>query len=515
MQALVSGGGRNGVDETLGFFAEVDASILAEMAEIAELHLPGFAGCRIGGRTTILRDLESGQFLVTCAVGDADVRNFLDSPVHGLFCERSAWLYSWVEARYLDRLAQFACKTGVELIAFKDAPERAAIWIAARLCESEVAKQASARVAASLAIPSHVLALAQRVCQAEGRAGAAVRFGDVSLVLRAGLVLARLSIEHPKWLAFATVRMRAGLLSAQFDAMAQLKQLARSRGASHAVWARLAAEGPRLLAARDMPEDQSCSVRDMLDKEWAAVVDWAKVRHWLRRTWCHLHPEMQAAISTIVSAYAYAGLLDIVEPLFRAMDAEATRRSGQFDGLTEIENEFRELKTALHSYVDACVIGGRRVILPRGVQAPSRHRWPDWVRWGHRFRNRWAFPFWVPLSKYTSEQFVAEALSTRADIEHEGQRMANCIAGYVGRCSAGQYVLYRISERGGKTVATYGAAIDVTTTADGRLEATGVVMDEVSGHATSPVDHAVEAFAAQLTGQIRLRLPCEVIEPSW
>ena len=35
MQALVSGGGRNGVDETLGFFAEVDASILAEMDEIA------------------------------------------------------------------------------------------------------------------------------------------------------------------------------------------------------------------------------------------------------------------------------------------------------------------------------------------------------------------------------------------------------------------------------------------------------------------------------------------------
>lgn len=80
-------------DATLGFFAEVDASIVAEMGEIAELHLAGFSGCRIGGRTTILRDLETGQFLVTGGVGEADVRHLLDSPVHGLFCERGAWLY--------------------------------------------------------------------------------------------------------------------------------------------------------------------------------------------------------------------------------------------------------------------------------------------------------------------------------------------------------------------------------------------------------------------------------------
>jgi len=512
MQASNSGGGWNGVDETLGFFAEVDASILAEMSEIAELHLPGFAGCRIAGRTTILRELESGQFLMTCAVGDADVRNFLDSPVHGLFCERNAWLYSWVEARYLDQLARFACKTGAELVAFKDTPERAAIWIAARLCESEAAKQASTRVATSLAIPSHLLALAQRVRQAESGAGAAVRFGDVSLVLRAGVVLERLSIEHPKWLALSSVSMRAGLLSAQFDAMAQLKRLARSRGASHAVWARLAADGPQVLAARDTPDDESCSVTDILNKEWDAVVDWAKARHWLRRTWCHFHPEMQATIATIVSAYA--GLLDILEPLFRAMDAEATRRSGQFDRLTEIENEFRELKTALHSYVDECVVGGDRVILPRRVQVPSRHRWPDWVRWGHRFRDRWAFPFWVPMAYYSNDNLVAEALSTRADIEQEGRRMGNCIAGYVHRCFTGRYVLYRIADHAGTSIATYGAVIDLMAYDDGHQIATGVVMDEVSGRHHAPVDRSVEVFADELTAQIRRHMPCVVTDPS-
>lgn len=514
MQASDSGGGRNGVDETLGFLAEVDASIVAEMAEITELHLPGFAGCRIGGRTTILRDLESGQFLVTCAVGEADLGHFLDRTFHGLFCERSAWLYSWVEARYRDRLTRFACETRAELIAFKDAPERAAIWIAARLCKTETAKQASARVAASLAVPSHALALAQRVRHGEGGAHGAVRFGDVSLVLRAGVALERLSIEHPKWLAFVGVRMRAGLLSMQFDAMAQLKRLARSSGASHAVWARLAAEGPQHVVKRGESDGDSCLRTDSLEKEWAGVLDVAKARHWLARTWHGFHPDMQSAISSIVSAYA--GCMDIVEPLFRALDAEAMRRSGQFEGLTEIENEFRCLKTALLSYVLACHDYGRRIALPRRLQAPSRHRWPDWVRWSHRFSNQWAFPFWVPLSRYSSGDFVAEALSTRADIEHEGQRMANCIAMHVNRCSAGHYVLYRISDRGGTTIATYGARIDVTTTTDGRRIATSVVMREaVFGHANSPVDHAVAVFAEQLTGQIRLRLPCEVIEPSW
>ncbi|MBK6727109.1 MAG: hypothetical protein IPG63_07585 [Xanthomonadales bacterium] len=513
MRASNLGSGRKGVDETLGFFAEVDASILAEMAEIAELHLPGFSGCRIGGRTTILRDLESGQFLVTCGVGEADVRHFLDSPIHGLFCERSAWLYSWVEARYRDRLARFACKTGPALIAFQDSPERAAIWIAARLSESEVAKQASARVAASLAIPSHALTLAQRVRQAEGSPSAAIRFGDVSVLLRAGMVLERLSIEHPKWLAFVTVRMRAGLLSTQFDAMAQMKRLAHSAGASHAAWARLATEGPQPLGALNESKHEVRSNTETLDQELTRIVDGAKARHWLGRTWHNLHPDMQAAIATIVSAYA--GCMDIVEPVLRALDAEATRRSALFDGLTEIENEFRELMICLLSYVVVCHDRGRRILLPRRVQVPSRHRWPDWVRWGHRFRIRRAFPFWIPLSTYAAGDFIAEALSTRADIEHEGQRMSNCIAGYVDRCSAGHYVLYRISDRGGSTVASYGATIDVSMTTDGRREATGVIMDEVSGHATSPVDHAVAVFAEQLTEQIRRRLPCEVVEPGW
>lgn len=326
-------------------------------------------------------------------------------------------------------------------------------------------------------------------------------------------MLERLSIEHLKWLTFVAGRMRARLLSTQVDAMAQLKCLAHSGGASHAAWARLATEGPQQLVALDESNNESRSHTEMLDKEWTGILDGAKVRHWRGRTWHNLHPDMKAAISTIVSAYA--GCMDIVEPMFRAMDAEAKRRSGQFDGLAEIENELRDLMSSLLSYVVACHDRGRRIILPRRVQAPSRHRWPDWVRWGHRFRNRWAVPFWVPLSTCSSGGFVAEALSTRADIEHEGQRMANCIAGYVNRCAAGHYVLYRISDRDGIRVVTYGAAIDVTTPTDGRREATGVVMGDVAGHANSPVGHAVSVFAEQLTGQIRRSLPCEVIEPSW
>ena len=513
MQALDSGGGRNGVDETLGFFAEVEAAILAEMSDISEFQAPGFAGCRIGKRTTILRDLESGQFLATCGGGSADARHFLESSFDGLFCERSAWLYSWVEARYRDLLAKFACKTGAELIAFTDAPDRAATWIAARLCETEIARHASDRVATSFSIPIPAHSLARTIRHAESSASEPVRFGDVSLALRASVILERLSIEHPKWLGFVTERMRAGILSTQIDAMSQVKNLARSRGASHAAWAKLSAEGPRDLVALDQSNDEARSHASLLDQELVNVVDGARVRHWLARTWCNLHPDMQAAISSVVSAYT--GTLEILEPAFRAMDTEMVHRRDQFDGPTGIENEFRGLMTPLLSYVVALRDGEQREAIQARVRAPTRQRWADWLRWGRRLRDRWSPPFWVPMANYSNGYLVAEALSTRADIEQEGRWMANCIARYVHRCFAGRYVLYRIADRAGTSVATYGAVIDLEAYGDGHQKATGVVMDEVSGRHHTPVDRSVEVFAAELTAQIRLQLPRTVIDPSW
>lgn len=514
MQASNSDRGRNGVDETLGFFEKLDASVLAEMADIAELHFPGFSGCRIGARTTILRDHETGQFLVTCDGGEADVRNFHESPVHGLFCGRSVWLHSWVEARYRDRLARFACKTGTELIAFKDSPERAAVWIAARLGKTEVATQASARVAALMAIPSDALSLAQRLRHGEDSKSDAIRFGDVSLVFRAGPVLERLSLEHPKWVAFVAARMRAGLLSTQIDAMAQLKRLAHSGGASHAAWARLSANGPSDFVALVRANPHLPRPRmDLLEEEWATVLDLAKARHWIGRVWCDLHPELQEAAVTVV--LAHPGSLDLLAPLFRALGIEAKRRSEAFHGLAQLENEFRELMAALFSFVVKRHDGPSPSILRRQLQMPYQSRWADWVRWGHRWKQRWASSFWVPLATYSNDGFVAEALLTRADIEREERQMANHIAHYAMSCFSGNYALYRISDPEGMPVATYGAIIETEQTPDGRTRAVRVSMGDLCGPRLGAVDAPIKVFAARLTAQIRLRLPCEVIEPSW
>ena len=507
-------GGGSGVEATLAFVAKVDAGLLADISDIAVLQLPGFSGCRVGGLTTILHDHHSGQILVTGVVGEADARLLLDSTIHELFCQPSAWLKSWVEARYRDQMVRFQCHARGELIGFEESPQWAVAWFAARLCKTEVARTASEQVAASLALPESALSLARRIRDAETSTSDAIRFGDVSLAMRAGVVLERLSIEHPKWLAFVAARMRAGLLSTQVDAMAQLKRLAHSGGVSHAAWARLSASGPRefvalVLANPHLPRPRM----DLLDEEWATMLDVAKARHWIGRIWCDLHSELQEAAVTVV--LAYPGSLDLLAPLFRALGIEANRRSNAFHGLAQLENEFRELMAVLLSFVVKRHDGPSRSILRRQLRMPHQGRWAHWVRWGHRWQQRWASSFWVPLATYANDGLVAEALLTRADIEREERQTANHIAHYAMSCFSGNYALYRISDREGRPVATYGAMIETMHTPDGRKQAVRVSMDDVSGPRLGPVDEPIKVFAALLTAQIRRRLPCEVIEPSW
>lgn len=513
------------------FLEWIDHDVLAELSDIRPIRSETYVGCRIGRSMKLLRDLETNEFIVLSGQG-ATVNALLAQCAYAqLFSAPSAWLESWLQAQYLDRIHVHEFETGVPFRIFDPKAEETSRWILSRVIRSDAAKTASRAIVEALAVSESDIEAARRHISADASASAAPTFQDVEWALRMGKTLARLATEHPHWTRFVVQHIRAREFSITLDPMAQLKRRARSAGLSKSAWARLSRVGLDItggvqcsrkttsdwiddldvmegLPMLDMAPDSAESIQPDLATQWRDVVAVSKAINWVGDVWPQLHPEFQRRVIECVYAYP-RDHLGRLEQALTALGREADRRVWAFDGMVALENNFSKVARTLEAYGSLCMIGYRHLDLTNSP--PKRSRWDDWVRWSERFVDPRALPIWVPLERFSTNAYLATALTSRAEIAAEGRQMGNCIASYFGLCFRGTYALYRIEDSSGGRLATYGAKIDVTRADGGATMAMSATFDEVSGQDHRSVDEPVRAFAELLTQAINRQLPALIV----
>ncbi len=515
------------------FLEWIERDVLAELSDIRPLRSETHVGCRIGRSMKLLRDLETNEFIVLSGQGATVNALFAQCAYEHLFSAPSAWLEAWLQAQYLERIRVHEFETGTSFHVFDPKAEGTLRWIMARVSRTETAKTASKAVAEALAVSGDDIEAARRYISADESASAAPTFHDVEWVLRMGKTLVRLATEHPHWARFIVQHIQAREFSMTLDPMAQLKRRARSAGLSKSAWARLSRVGLEITAGvrcsrkivwdwtDDLGEIEGLPIPDVapdpaapeqpdLETQWRDVVAVSKAINWVGDVWPALHPEFQRRVIECVYAYP-RDHLGRLEQVFTALGREAVRRVVAFDGMVTLENDFSKVARTLEAHGSLCMIGYRH--LDSTNSPPKRSRWVEWVRWSERFVDPRALPIWVPMEEFSTNAYVATALTSRAEIAAEGRLMGNCIASYFGLCSQGAYALYRIEDRSGGRVATYGAKIDVTSADGGATMAMSATFDEVSGQDHCSVDESVRAFAELLTQAINRQLPALIVAP--
>ena len=515
------------------FLEWIDRDVLAELSDIRPLRSETHVGCRIGGSMKLLRDLETNEFIVLSGQGATVNALLAQCAYEQLFSAPSAWLEAWFQAQYLERIRVYEFETGTPFRVFDPKAEGTSRWILSRVISTDAAKTASKAVAEALAVSCDDIKAARRYISADESASTAPTFHDVEWALRMGKTLVRLAIEHPHWTRFIVQHIQAQEFSMTLDPMAQLKRRARSAGLSKSAWARLSRVGlditggvrcsrkttsdwiddldgmeglPMLYLASDTTDPEQPD----LATQWHNVVAVSRAINWVGDVWLQLHPEFRRRVVECVYAYP-RDHLGRLEQVLTALGREAGRRVWAFDGMVALENNFSKVARTLEAYGSLCMSGYRHLDLTNSP--PKRSRWDEWVRWSERFEDPRALPIWVPLERFSTNAYVATALTSRAEIAAEGRQMGNCIASYFGLCFQGTYALYRIEDRSGGRVATFGAKIDVTSADGAAAMAMSATFDEVSGQDHRAVDDAVRAFVELLMQAINHHLPALIMAP--
>jgi len=515
------------------FLEWIDRDVLAELSDIRPLRSETHVGCRIGGSMKLLRDLETNEFIVLSGQGATVNALLAQCAYEQLFSAPSAWLEAWLQAQYLERIRVYEFETGTPFRVFDPKAEGTSRWILSRVISTDAAKTASKAVAEALAVSCDDIKAARRYISADESASTAPTFHDVEWALRMGKTLVRLAIEHPHWTRFIVQHIQAQEFSMTLDPMAQLKRRARSAGLSKSAWARLSRvglditggvrcgrkvifewtddlDGMEGLPIPGVEPDLAAPEQPDLATQWRDVVAVSRAINWVGDVWPALHTEFQRRVIECVYAYP-RNHLGSLEQVLTALGREADRRVSEFDGMVELENDFSKVARTLEAHGSLCMIGYRH--LDSTNSPPKRSRWVEWVRWSERFLDPRALPIWVPTEGFSTNAYVATALTSRAEIAAEGRQMGNCIESYFGLCLQGTYALYRIEDRSGRRVATYGAKINVTSANGDGAMAMSATFDEVSGQDHCSVDESVRAFAELLTQAINRHLPALILAP--